>query len=119
MMAARRPIPRCGLACAFACALALGGCASAPPPPGAQVEESRIAAAALPGQATRASVLAALGKTRKVVFDSGYETWLYQVPRRGGAFAEYVILFDPAGVVSKTRVREPQAADKKANEAVN
>ena len=99
----------------LACAMLLGGCASAPAPPGAQADETRIAAVAVPGQGTRASVLAALGKTHKVVFDSGYETWLYQVPRRDGAFAEYVILFAPSGVVSKTRLREPLPGDKAAN----
>lgn len=93
-------------------ALVLGACASAPPPPGARVDAARIASAAVVGQATRASVLAALGKTRKVSFDSGYETWLYQVPRGGGRFAEFVILFDPTGKVSKTRQREPQPSDK-------
>ena len=91
--------------------LVLGACASAPPPPGTQVDTARVASAAVVG-ATRASVLAALGKTHQVRFDSGYETWLYQVPRGGGRFAEFVILFDPSGKVSKTRQREPQPGDK-------
>ena len=99
-------------AAALACALLLGACASAPPPPGTQADERRLASAAIIGQATRASVLAALGKTHKVVFDSGYEAWLYQVPRGAGRFAEYVILFDRAGVVSKTRLREPLPSEK-------
>ena len=94
-----------------ALALLLAACATAPPPPGAQVDEQRIASAAVVGQATRASVLAMLGKTHKVVFDSGYETWLYQIPRTGGRYAEFVILFDPSGVVSKTRTREPLPSD--------
>jgi len=93
-------------------ALALGACASSPPPPGTQVDAARIASVAVVGQATRASVLAALGKTHQVKFDSGYETWLYQVPRGGGRFAEFVILFEPSGKVSKTRQREPQPGDK-------
>lgn len=96
----------------LACVLLLSACASAPPPPGTQADEQRIAAAAIAGQSTRASVLAALGKTHRVAFDSGYETWLYQVPRGAGRFAEYVILFDPRGVVSKTRLREPIPSDK-------
>lgn len=98
-------------ALALAASLLLAACASAPPPPGAQVDAQRFGAAVVPGQSTRASVLAALGKTHKVAFDSGFETWLYQVPRGGGRFAEYVILFDRAGVVSKTRTREPLATD--------
>lgn len=92
--------------------LLLAACAGAPPPPGAQVDEQRLAAAVVPGQSTRAGVQAALGSTRKVVFDSGVETWLYQLPRGAGRYAEYVILFDRAGVVSKTRTREPLPSDK-------
>ena len=110
----RPPIATSTLA-ALVCALLLGACASAPPPPGTQADDARIAAAVVAGQSTRASVLAALGKTHIVAFDSGYETWLYQVPRGGGRFAEYVILFDPSGVVSKTRLREPLPTDKTVN----
>ncbi len=93
-------------------ALLLTACAIAPPTRGMQADQQRIASVAVVGQANRASVLAALGKTHKVVFDSGYESWVYQVPRGGGRFAEYVILFDPAGLVARTRVREPQPSDK-------
>ena len=93
----------------LACSLLLGACAGAPPPPGVQVDDARLAAAAVPGVASRASVRAALGATHGVAFDSGYEVWLYQVPRGSGRFAEFVILFDPNGIVSKTRRREPGA----------
>lgn len=92
---------------ALACAVLLAACASAPPPPGAQVDEVRLAASAEPGRATRASVLAALGPTHAIAFDSGYQVWLYQVPRGAGRYAEFVILFRPDGVVGKTRLREP------------
>ena len=93
---------------ALACLLMLlAGCASTPaPPPGTQVDAARALAAAVPGQATRASVLAALGPTHKVVFDSGAEVWLYQLPQGGGRYAEFVILFDRNGLVSKTRRRD-------------
>lgn len=94
---------------ALASVLLLGACATSAPPPGAQVDEQRFAAGAVVG-ATRASVLAALGPTRSIAFDSGYQVWLYQAPRPGGQFAEYVVLFDAAGVVSKTRRREPGTA---------
>ncbi len=94
------------LACALACILLLGACATSAPPPGTQVDQQRLVAGTAPG-ATRASVLAALGPTRHIAFDSGHEVWLYQVARPGGQFAEYVVLFDRAGVVSKTRLREP------------
>lgn len=92
---------------ALAWALLLAGCASAPAPPGTQVDQARLLAAAEPGRATRARVLAALGPTHGIAFDSGYQVWLYQVPRGAGRYAEFVILFRPDGVVSKTRQREP------------
>lgn len=92
----------------LACAGLLGACATSAPPPGTQVDEQRLTASAAVG-ATRAGVLAALGPTTKIAFDSGNEVWLYQTPRPGGQFAEYVILFDRTGVVSKTRKREPSS----------
>jgi hypothetical protein len=98
-------------ALALIASLLLAACASAPPPPGTQVHAQRFSSAVVPGQSTRDSVLAALGKTQKVAFDSGFETWLYLAPRGGGRFAEYVILFDRAGVVTKTRTREPVPTD--------
>ena len=92
---------------ALAAALLLGACAGTPAPPGVQADQARLVAATVPGVATRASVKAALGATHGVAFDSGAEVWLYQVPRGAGRFAEFVILFDRSGVVSKTRQREP------------
>ena len=90
----------------LACAGLISACATTAAPPGTQIDEQRLTASTAPG-ATRASVLAALGPTTKIAFDSGSEVWLYQTPRPGGQFAEYVILFDRSGVVSKTRKREP------------
>jgi hypothetical protein len=52
-------------------------------------------------------LLAAFGPTRHVVFDSGYEAWVYQSPAGGGRFAEFVVLINPAGIVAKTRTRPP------------
>jgi hypothetical protein len=89
----------------LACALA--GCATAPAPVGTAVPAARLDAAVVPGQTTRAQMLAALGPTKFVHFDSGYEVWLYQSPADGGRFAEFVVLVDPAGVVRKTRRRAP------------
>jgi hypothetical protein len=86
---------------------ALAGCATAPPPLGATVPETRLAAAIVPGQTTRAQMLAALGPTKFVHFDSGYEVWLYQAPADGGRYAEFVVLVDPRGIVVKTRRRAP------------
>ena len=85
--------------------LLLTACASAPPPPGAQVSAARLEAAAVPGQASRASLLAALGPSRHIVFDSGFESWLYQVPEGDGRFSEFVVLIGPDGMVRKTRRR--------------
>jgi hypothetical protein len=84
----------------------------------------RVSAVAI-GQSTRADVLAALGKTLVISFDNGYEVWVYRLAsdtplketlaqrltRRGSdkaaaeQSAEFVILFDPSGLVAKTRVR--------------
>lgn len=90
----------------------LGGCATGKVTPGTQVPAERLAAAVVPGQTTRAELLTRFGATKTVVFDSGYEAWLYQSPAGGGRFSEFVILLDPRGVVAKTRQRAPAASDR-------
>lgn len=85
----------------------LGGCASTPAPPGAQVAPERLQQTVVPGSTTRDQLLAAFGPTKSVVFDSGYEAWVYQSPAGGGQFSEFVVLINPAGVVTKTRTRPP------------
>jgi hypothetical protein len=62
---------------------------------------------AVPGQTTKAQVAAALGPANVVSFDSGFEVWVYRQPPAGPDMdsAEFVILFTPAGVVQKSRVR--------------
>jgi hypothetical protein len=60
------------------------------------------------GRSTKADVAAALGRATVIPFDSGYEVWVYRW--RGAqpttrAATELVVLFDPSGVVKKTRVR--------------
>jgi hypothetical protein len=85
----------------------LAGCASTPAPLGNTVPEATLTAAVIPGQTTRAQMLAALGPTKFVHFDSGYETWLYQAPAGGGRYTEFVVLVDPSGVVRKMRRRAP------------
>jgi hypothetical protein len=84
----------------------LAGCASEPPLPGTAVPQDKLARV-VPGVTTKAELLATLGKTRNVVFDSGYEAWLYEIPAGGGRYAEFVVLVDPHGVVAKTRRRAP------------
>ncbi|MBQ5948234.1 hypothetical protein [Massilia sp. ST3] len=91
----------------FACALLLTGCASQPVPPGTQAPLERLQQGVVPGRTTKAELIAAFGPTRSVRFDSGYEAWVYQSPDGGGRYAEFVILLDPSGVVSKTRSRAP------------
>ena len=85
----------------------LAGCATGPAPLGTSVPAARLEAAIVPGQTTRAQMLAALGPTRFIHFDSGYETWLYQAPADGGRLEEFVVLVDPAGIVRKLRRRPP------------
>ncbi len=88
-------------------ALLLAGCATTPAPPGAQVAAGRLQQAVVPGMTTKAQLLAAFGPTKSVVFDSGYETWVYQSPAGNGRFSEFVVLINPAGVVTRTRTRPP------------
>jgi hypothetical protein len=85
----------------------LAGCATTPPPVGTSVPAAKLDSAIVPGQTTRDQMVAALGTTKSVRFDSGYEVWLYQSPADGGRFAEFVVLVDPAGIVRKTRRRAP------------
>ena len=87
----------------------LAGCATGTIPAGTQVPAERLAAAVVPGRTTKAELLASFGKTKAVVFDSGYEAWVYQSPAGGGRFGEFVILIDPSGVVARTRQRAPSA----------
>jgi hypothetical protein len=89
--------------------LMLGACATSQAPPAMLADQARVTAAIAPG-ATRASVQAALGPATAITFDSGYEVWLYQVARPGGQHAEQVLLFNRAGLLSRSRLREPTAA---------
>lgn len=100
-----RALAWCAL-CAL-CTLLLAGCAATPVPPGAQAPAERLQQTIVPGTTTRAQLLAAFGPTKSVVFDSGYEAWVYQSPAGGGRFSEFVVLLDPAGIVAKTRIRPP------------
>jgi len=88
---------RASLACAI-CVL-LMGCAGA----GAQrlaTIEAQGAGNVVAGKSTKADVLALLGKTASIAFDSGYEVWAYQAGK-----SEFVILFAPSGIVARTRMR--------------
>jgi outer membrane protein assembly factor BamE (lipoprotein component of BamABCDE complex) len=104
------------------CAL-LAGCATSRPfssgdnvPGSGEIASVQSATNAIvPGKSTKADVLAALGKGVVVDFDSGYEVWVYrekpqQRARRDEPGTEFVVLFAPSGIVSKTRIRHPARA---------
>lgn len=86
---------------------ALAACAATAPPPATQVSAARFGQAVVPGHTSKAELLAALGPTRRVVFESGYETWLYVAPAGSDAYVEFVVLIGPDGLVRKTRKRAP------------
>lgn len=89
--------PGASVACAL-CVL-LMGCAGAGAPRLAAIEAQRTANVVV-GQSTKAEVLALLGRSASIAFDSGYEVWAY----RAGT-TEFVILFAPSGTVARTRTR--------------
>ena len=104
---------------AFAAFAFIGGCAllqppppaSEPPPlgPGEILSAPAANDAVTIGKSTKADVSAALGQAAAVVdFDSGYEVWVYRERLREKAppaRTEFVLLFDPSGVLVKTRMR--------------
>ncbi len=62
------------------------------------------------GASSKAEVLATLGPATVVRFDSAYEVWVYRgtdVARKqaAGSGAELVVLFNPAGIAVKSRLR--------------
>ena len=93
--------------------LVVGGCASTPsyPPPlkSGEVRSTEVSRNAISiGKSTKAEVRAALGKTNEVAFDSGYEVWVYRQQLREKEkppAQELVLLFNPAGVLGKMRLR--------------
>lgn len=91
-----------GASLAFALCTLLMGCAGA----GAQrlaTVQAQSTGNVVAGKSTKADVLALLGRSASVAFDSGYEVWAYQVGSREAA--EFVILFAPSGIVARTRTR--------------
>ena len=98
-------------------ALCTAGCSTLPDT--ADIPSARNAQAAITiGKSTKADVEAALGKALIVGFDSGYEVWIYRERSASvgsGLFGrpakerpELVLLFEPAGILKKTRVRVPE-----------
>lgn len=84
-------------------ALVLAGCMTTPAaPPGTVVADAALAQVQ-PGVTTKAQLLARLGATTSIRFDSGVEVWRYLTPGAAGAYGEYVVVIDPRGVVAKAR----------------
>jgi hypothetical protein len=102
---------------ALACtsALGLGACANSARSSTTNLPTFRDAGMSLqaasdsvaPGKTTKAEALAALGAATVVKFDSGFEVWIYRLkpPSAEASAAEFVILFTPDGIASKTRIR--------------
>jgi hypothetical protein len=113
---------------AYAMCACVAGCAVPRESPGANgaariVSAGNASDAITVGTSTKSDVAAALGKATVISFDSGYEVWVYQYQgdaspkdrgkeRNGVAVAEggirgpaeFVILFAPSGVVTKSRI---------------
>jgi hypothetical protein len=106
----------------FLAAAVLAGCAAGPGglSPGEERPRFRDPAltvqaagqALVPGQTRRQDLLERLGPAEVVRFDTGYEVWVYRArnAREPRATPELVVLLDPAGVVSKVRVRPAYVA---------
>lgn len=90
---------------AYAFCACVAGCAA----PGSSrftiVPADRARESIIIGKTTKADVIAAFGKTTVVSFDSGFEVWAYQYRGERPGKNEFVVLFNPSGVVAKTRVR--------------
>jgi hypothetical protein len=60
------------------------------------------------GKSTKSDVTAALGQAVVIGFDTGYEVWVYREKLHDKApppRTEFVLLFAPSGIVTKTRIR--------------
>ena len=98
----------------IACAI-LAGCALTEPKtmerplgPG-EIASARATENALDvGKSTKSEVRAILGEATALEFATGYEVWVYRErrdPKTQTPSSELVLLFEPAGILAKTRVR--------------
>lgn len=121
-----RTLPRRASAALAAGALAcmvLAGCAgpslfsgfggSNPLFANSQLSAQQASELIVPGKTTQAEVQALLGSPNVIHFDSGQSVWVYRTTPANAAHpgAEFVILFDRASVVRKTRSRQADRAD--------
>ncbi len=115
------------LACIIVATFATGGCAPMSGPAVAEGGPGVIQAQGITppaaqssiviGKSTKADVQTALGQATRIPFDSGFEVWVYRWPgaqKTHRAATELVILFEPTGVVKKTRVRPGYGPEPKA-----
>ena len=64
------------------------------------------------GKSAKPDVLATLGRTRAVRFDTGFEVWAYRIKDPARIVeSELVVLFSPSGVAIKTRLGPGVAAE--------
>jgi hypothetical protein len=106
----------------IACGLLLAGCAG-----GGAITDSTLGVVRTAGVSPQAAsqsvagkskgeVAATLGKAAVVHFDSGYEVWVYRWPgadRTSRTATELVVLFDPSGMVKKSRIRPGYPPERK------
>lgn len=98
------------IACAFlaGCALTEPKMVERPLGPG-EIALARQAQNAFElGKSTKADVKALLGEATALEFATGYEVGIYRERRdakRQTPSTEFVLLFEPAGILAKTRVR--------------
>lgn len=90
-----------------------------------QVSDKQFQSTVMLGQSTKADVEKGLGKTKSIHFDSDFEIWIYRYQGTMGAgkscdgpsllsilsaspdsnLCELIILFNPAGIATKSRTR--------------
>ncbi|HEX5634849.1 MAG TPA: hypothetical protein VFX50_16510 [Gemmatimonadales bacterium] len=118
---ARVAATRCALALAGLAGLGAAGCAAtgadgapgtgpgwAHTPAGQPLAPQAALAAIVVGRSTPEEIRAALGPAIVVSFDSGWAVWAYRWPGADGtprSATELVVLFAPAGVATKVRLR--------------
>lgn len=83
----------------------LAGCAVTPAAPPGTVATEANTAQVQAGVTTKGELLARLGQTTSIRFDSGVEVWRYLLPAAAanGPYGEYVVVLDARGIVAKTR----------------
>jgi ABC-type phosphate transport system substrate-binding protein len=105
----------------FALCVCAAGCAALRQSPAASgVQRGGMSAqgasdAVAIGGSTKADVVAALGGATVIRFDSGFEVWVYRYNSDAPADSEnkargeneFVVLFDPSGILAKKRIRVP------------